>query len=92
MNFILNVNLFKMPLTKRLDEYYEDSSILGKDPNVIKVPPEMEEIPCKPLFFDVALNFVKLPVFKKQQPVPDLANKEGISGFVKGLWGWGGKK
>jgi len=82
-----------MPLTKRLDEYYEDSSILGKDPNVIKVPPEMEEIPCKPLFFDVALNFVQLPAFKKhQQPASDPANKEGISGFVKGLWGWGGKK
>jgi len=82
-----------MPLTKRLDEYYEDSSVLGKDPNVIKVPPEMEEIPCKPLFFDVALNFVQLPTFKKQQqPTSDPANKEGISGFVKGLWGWGGKK
>lgn len=81
-----------MPLSKRLDEYYEDSSVLGKDPNVIKVPPEMEEIPCKPLFFDVALNFVKLPPFKKQQPVANPANKEGISGFVKGLWGWGGKK
>lgn len=80
-----------MPLTKRLDEHYEDPSILGKDPNVIKVPPEMEEIPCKPLFFDVALNFVKLPTFKKQQTNTDLTNKEGISGFVKGLWGWGGK-
>lgn len=52
----------------------------------------MEEIPCKPLFFDVALNYVKFPTFKKQLPVSDPVNKEGISGFVKGLWGWGGKK
>lgn len=82
-----------MPLTQRLEEYYEDSSVLAKDPNIIKIPPEMEEIQCKPLFFDVALNFVKLPAFKKQQqPVSDPSNKEGISGFVKGLWGWGGKK
>ncbi|CAH1725702.1 signal recognition particle subunit SRP68 [Aphis gossypii] len=93
LDSLKNAKLQKLPLTKRLDEYYEDSSVLGKDPNVIKVPPEMEEIPCKPLFFDVALNFVQLPAFKKQQqPASDPANKEGISGFVKGLWGWGGKK
>ncbi|XP_050432002.1 signal recognition particle subunit SRP68 [Adelges cooleyi] len=91
LNSLKNTKLLKLPLTKRLDEYFEDLSILGKDPNVIKLPPEMEEVPCKPLFFDVALNHVKLPAFKKQAP-SNPANKEGISGFVKGLWGWGGKK
>ncbi|XP_050540523.1 signal recognition particle subunit SRP68 [Daktulosphaira vitifoliae] len=91
-NSLKNSKLLKLPLAKRLDEYFEDPSILGKDPNVIKLPPEMEEIPCKPMFFDVALNYIKLPTFKKIPAPSNSVNKEGISGFVKGLWGWGGKK
>ena len=42
-----------VPLVDRLDEYYEDVDML----NVVNFSP----IPCKPLFFDIALNHVEFP-------------------------------
>ena len=80
----------KKPLSERLHEYREDPSLLNKQPNVYKLPPPMQSIPCKPLFFDLAFNMVEFP---------DLSNKlqdqgkksQGITGLVKGLWGWGNK-
>lgn len=82
-----------MPLVERLDEYKEDQALATKQPNVIKVPPEMQPIPCKPLFFDLALNLVEFPSLDdKMDAVGKKANPAGITGFVKGLWGWGGNK
>lgn len=82
----------KKPLYERLHEYREDPALLTKQPNVYKLPPPMRSIPCKPLFFDLAFNMVEFP---------DLSHKLGdqakrgqagfVSGFVKGLWGWGNK-
>lgn len=80
----------KKPLSERLHEYREDPSLLTKQPNVYKLPPPMQSIPCKPLFFDLAFNMVEFP---------DLSNKlqdqgkkaQGLTGLVKGLWGWGNK-
>ncbi|XP_033214925.1 signal recognition particle subunit SRP68 [Belonocnema kinseyi] len=80
----------KKPLSERLHEYREDPSLLSKQPNVYKLPPPMQSIPCKPLFFDLAFNMVEFP---------DLSNKlqdqgkkaQGLTGLVKGLWGWGNK-
>ena len=77
----------KKPLSERLHEYREDPSLLSKQPNVYKLPPPMQSIPCKPLFFDLAFNMVEFP---------DLSNKlqdqgkkaQGLTGLVKGLWGW----
>ncbi|CAB3371450.1 Hypothetical predicted protein [Cloeon dipterum] len=81
----------KKPLAERLDEYCEDQALTTKQPNVFKLPPEFEPIPCKPLFFDLAFNHVEFPSLEDK-----LEQKQqqgaGISGFVKGLWGWGGKK
>ena len=56
-------------------------------------------IACKPLFFDLALNHIKVPlddiaekagVNSKKSPSKD--SGAGLSGFVKGLWGWGSGK
>ncbi|KAF4523038.1 hypothetical protein B566_EDAN012767 [Ephemera danica] len=80
----------KKPLSDRLQEYCEDPALLSKHPNVYKLPPDFTPIPCKPLFFDLACNLVEFP------PLDDkLEQKQaaaGITGFVKGLWGWGGGK
>lgn len=81
----------KKSLCLRLDEFVEDVSLTSATPNVIKLPPTMAPVPCKPLFFDLALNHISFPSLAE-----NMENKKstgaGITGFVKGLWGWGGKK
>lgn len=82
----------KKPLYERLHEYREDPALLTKQPNVYKLPPSMQPIPCKPLFFDLAFNMVEFPDLSEK--LGDQAKKTGqagLTGFVKGLWGWGNK-
>lgn len=82
------------PLFDRLTHYVEDQQLNTKNPNVFKVTPDIEPIPCKPLFFDLALNFVEFPSLDdKIDASASNKNKQqqqGISGFVKGFLGWGG--
>lgn len=80
----------KKPLVDRLDEYREDTQVLTKNPNVYKMPPGMEAIPCKPLFFDLACNFVEFPNLDDKTGAAD-AKKQGagLTGLVKGFLGWG---
>ncbi|XP_017122320.1 signal recognition particle subunit SRP68 [Drosophila elegans] len=77
------------PLYERLSLYKEDQSLHTKTPNVFKLTPDMEPIPCKPLFFDLAMNYVELPSLEDKLESP---GKKGpsITGFVKGFLGWGG--
>nr|CAG4641629.1 EOG090X04NF [Eurycercus lamellatus] len=82
----------KKNLTQRLDEFVEDPSLVSGTPNVIKLPPNMTPVPCKPLFFDLALNQISFPSLAENIESKKNAGSAGITGFVKGLWGWGGKK
>ncbi len=80
-------------LSQRLDEFVEDPSLVTGNPNIIKLPPNMVPVPCKPLFFDLALNHVTFPsLVDNMESKKSAAGPAGITGFVKGLWGWGGKK
>lgn len=83
----------KKPLIERLDEFREEPQLLSKNPNLVSIPPSMEPIPTKPLFYDLALNFVQIPDLteKIEGSQPKQKQGAGISGFVKGLWGWGKK-
>lgn len=76
------------PLYERLSQYKEDQSLHTKTPNVFKMTPEMEAIPCKPLFFDLAIGHIELPSLDDKLQSPGAS----ISGFVKGFLGWGGRK
>lgn len=79
------------PLFERLSQYKEDQTLNSRNPNVYKLTPEMEAIPCKPLFFDLALNFVEFPMMDDKIESPGKGKAgAGISGFVKGFLGWGG--
>lgn len=80
----------KKPLIDRLNEYTEDQQVLTKNPNIFKLPPEMEPIPCKPLFFDLACNFIEFPSLD-DKIVGEKKQGAGLTGFVKGFLGWGGK-
>lgn len=86
----------KKPLIDRLEEFREDPQLLTKNPNIVSVPPAMVPVPAKPLYYDLALNYVQLPSLQNKID-PGQSNKQsgkqggGISGLVKGLWGWGKK-
>lgn len=86
------------PLFERLSTYREDPQLNSKNPNVFKLTPDMEPIPCKPLFFDLALNYIEFPALdhKMDQGAKGARGQadegKGISGLVKGFLGWGGKK
>lgn len=83
----------KKPLYERLDEFREDPQLLMKNPNVVTLPPPMTPVPAKPLFYDLALNYVEFPSLQdKIEGGQKQKQAAGISGFVKGLWGWGSKK
>lgn len=80
----------KKPLVDRLDEYKEDTQVLTKNPNIYKMPPSMEAIPCKPLFFDLACNFVEFPnLDDKTGAAENKKQGAGLTGLVKGFLGWG---
>ncbi|XP_045111416.1 LOW QUALITY PROTEIN: signal recognition particle subunit SRP68-like [Portunus trituberculatus] len=81
-------------LIHRLDEYIEDPSLTSSSPQVAQVPPPMTSVPCKPLFFDLALNHVDFPSLDdKIESKKAAAGVAGLTGLVKGLWGgWGAKK
>ena len=75
-------------LIDRLELYFEDDSLTSKNPRVACVPPAMVGVPCKPLFFDLALNYVDYPDISDKENAPE-QQAGGIRGLVKGLWGWG---
>jgi signal recognition particle subunit SRP68 len=86
----------KEPLAERMDEYILDESLLTPQPNLAVFPPDFVAIPSKPLFFDLALNHVTMPNSLEENAgvsPKKIQNKEaaaaGLTGFVKGLWGWG---
>ena len=49
----------------------------------------MEPIPCKPLFFDLAMNHLKMPsLASKLETKKEGDQKAGLGGWI---WGWGKK-
>uniref|UniRef100_A0A8C4ZNH9 Signal recognition particle subunit SRP68 n=1 Tax=Gadus morhua TaxID=8049 RepID=A0A8C4ZNH9_GADMO len=74
-------NTARIYLTFRLDP-----ALVGKQPNLVHFPPGFQPIPCKPLFFDLALNHVAFP------PLDDKVEqkgKGGLTGYIKGIFGFG---
>ncbi|XP_057311707.1 signal recognition particle subunit SRP68-like [Hydractinia symbiolongicarpus] len=84
---VQKMSLTDQVLVDRLESYQEYRSI-PKKPHLVHFPPEPEALPCKPLFFDLALNHIDLPDLESRLEKKKEAG--GISGFVKG-WLWGNK-
>merc|ERR1712203_68420 len=70
-----------------LAQYYEDPDMLRGKPNLVNFPPEFSPIPCKPLFFDIALNHVEFPSLDDKLVTED--SKAGAGGLSGWIWGWG---
>uniref|UniRef100_A0A8C5CH10 Signal recognition particle subunit SRP68 n=1 Tax=Gadus morhua TaxID=8049 RepID=A0A8C5CH10_GADMO len=78
--------VFPQPLCDRLETFRLDPALVGKQPNLVHFPPGFQPIPCKPLFFDLALNHVAFP------PLDDKVEqkgKGGLTGYIKGIFGFG---
>ncbi|KAF3687478.1 Signal recognition particle subunit SRP68 [Channa argus] len=74
------------PLCDHLETFRLDPALVGKQPNLVQFPPDFQPIPCKPLFFDLALNHVAFP------PLDDKVEqkgKGGLTGYIKGIFGFG---
>uniref|UniRef100_A0A8C4HVQ3 Signal recognition particle subunit SRP68 n=1 Tax=Dicentrarchus labrax TaxID=13489 RepID=A0A8C4HVQ3_DICLA len=82
----LTSSSFTQPLCNRLETFRLDPTLVGKQPNLVQFPPDFQPIPCKPLFFDLALNHVAFP------PLDDKVEqkgKGGLTGYIKGIFGFG---
>lgn len=53
------------PLIERLSEYPSQPVVLT---NLVTYPPKLEPVPVKPLFFDVAWNYIEYPGRETQEP------------------------
>jgi signal recognition particle subunit SRP68 len=84
------------PVVERLNEYPASGSVdLG---NLVTWPPKLKPVPVKPLFLDVAWNYVGYPGRKEgmQETVEEVKEEEKMEGVeekkeeVKGKKGWFG--
>ncbi|XP_056265620.1 signal recognition particle subunit SRP68 [Pseudoliparis swirei] len=74
------------PLCDRLETFRLEPSLVGKQPNLVQFPPDFQPIPCKPLFFDLALNHVAFPSLDDKV---EQKGKGGLTGYIKGIFGFG---
>lgn len=80
----------KKPLVDRLDQYYEDPDLVKGKPNLVNFPPEFSPIPCKPLFYDLALYHLEMPSLEEKLASSGSGGGAASKGWFGG-W-WGGKK
>jgi signal recognition particle subunit SRP68 len=85
----------KVPLDERLDEFVLDEGLMKGEPNLARVPPDFEYTACKPMYFDLVEQQITYPIEEMEEAAgvkKSSPKKEGggLTGLVKGLWGWGG--
>lgn len=81
----------KRPLIERLPQYASEGADLD---NIVTYPPKLEPIPVKPLFLDVAWNYVQYPTAQTQQakatPQQSKANVQADAEKQPAKKGWFG--
>ncbi|XP_048467098.1 signal recognition particle subunit SRP68 [Rhincodon typus] len=75
------------PLSECLDVFRIDPSLVTKHANLVRFPPEFQPIPCKPLFFDLALNHATFPALEDKV---EQKGRGGLTGYIKGFFGFRG--
>jgi len=79
------------PLVQKLTEYPAGGVDLE---NLVSYPPKIEPIPVKPLFFDVAWNYIDYPGKKAAEPAkaaPVTQTDQAAPAQKKGWFGFGGR-
>lgn len=75
------------PLAECLEVFSIEPSLVTKHALLVEFPPRFQPIPCKPLFFDLALNHATFP------PLEDKVEQKGrggLTGYIKGFFGFRG--
>lgn len=79
------------PVVERLNEYPSSGSVDLK--NLVTWPPKLKPVPVKPLFLDVAWNYVEYPGRKQQvkepEPEPEKEKEEERPKVKKGWFSFG---
>ncbi|KAH0629516.1 hypothetical protein JD844_011621 [Phrynosoma platyrhinos] len=73
------------PLSERFETFCLDPTLVSKQASLVHFPPNFQPIPCKPLFFDLALNHVTLPPLEDKV---EQKTKSGLTGYIKGIFGF----
>uniref|UniRef100_A0A8C5P0R6 Signal recognition particle subunit SRP68 n=1 Tax=Jaculus jaculus TaxID=51337 RepID=A0A8C5P0R6_JACJA len=73
------------PLIERFETFCLDPSLVTKEASLVHFPPGFQPIPCKPLFFDLALNQVAFPPLEDKL---EQKTKSGLMGYIKGIFGF----
>ncbi|XP_054313446.2 signal recognition particle subunit SRP68 [Pongo pygmaeus] len=73
------------PLVERFETFCLDPSLVTKQANLVHFPPGFRPVPCKPLFFDLALNHVAFPPLEDKL---EQKTKSGLTGYIKGIFGF----
>ncbi|XP_071842663.1 uncharacterized protein [Apostichopus japonicus] len=79
------------PLAEWLDWYNANQPDLAAKPNFTTFPLDFKPSPCKPLFFDIALNYIELPSLDEKLEQNKLSSQGGLGGFLHGWWSGGEK-
>lgn len=77
---------FQLPLIERMDEYVADDLDLT---NLVPFPPKMQPIPVKPLFLDVAFNYIQYPREGQGKPEPERGPADEKTEGRRGWFGFG---
>lgn len=86
-----DANASTRPLLEKLGQYPAEGVNLD---NIVTYPPKLEPIPVKPLFLDVAWNYVQYPTTQAQKTQP-VQNKSSVAketeqpAAKKGWFGFG---
>eukprot|EP00941_MAST-03F_sp_MAST-3F-sp1_P000217 g217.t1 len=70
-----------LPLYERLDVYEDGASKENGKPHIMPFPPAYEAVPCKPLLFDLAFNYLDPPSLTHRLNKEDLAKVEKMEKF-----------
>ncbi|XP_005993281.1 signal recognition particle subunit SRP68 [Latimeria chalumnae] len=73
------------PLLEHLDVFHLDPLLVSKQASLVQFPPEFQPVPCKPLFFDLALSHVAFPSLEDKV---EQKAKSGLTGYIKGFFGF----
>ncbi|KAG8519383.1 Signal recognition particle subunit SRP68 [Galemys pyrenaicus] len=73
------------PLVERFETFCLDPSLVTKQASLVHFPPGFRPVPCKPLFFDLALNHVAFPPLEDKL---EQKTKSGLTGYIKGIFGF----
>ncbi|XP_071843973.1 signal recognition particle subunit SRP68-like [Apostichopus japonicus] len=79
------------PLAEWLDWYNANQLDLATKPNFTTFPLDFKPSPCKPLFFDIALNHIELPSLDEKLEQNKSSPQGGLGGFLRGWWSRGGE-